>query len=156
MAPDFNWPKLSHIAGPDRVVARPPAPTDKSIIGSDLKISGQGLKIISDAVLQVDGEIQGDVEADEVVIGERGQVIGMVAGQYVTVRGAVSGAICAKTVVLEASARVDGDIHHMSLAMVQGALFEGRSRRAASEDDLEAGAPRKERAEVGGLTASPP
>jgi hypothetical protein len=31
---------------------------------------------------------------------------------------------------------VDGDIHHMSFAIEQGAEFEGRSRRAKSEADL--------------------
>jgi hypothetical protein len=31
------------------------------VIGNDLKIIGQGLRIISRGVLQVDGEIEGDV-----------------------------------------------------------------------------------------------
>ena len=88
-------------------------------------------------MLQVDGEVQGDIQAIEVIIGERGQVTGMVAGQQVTVRGIASGVICAKTVVLEASARVEGDIHHMALSIAQGAVFEGRSRRVASESELE-------------------
>jgi cytoskeletal protein CcmA (bactofilin family) len=138
MAPNPELPKTRHIAGPERLAARPPTTTDKSIIGNDLKIIGQGLKIIGRGVLQVDGEIQGDVQAVEVIIGERGQVTGMVTGQQVTVRGVASGVICAKTVVLEASARIEGDIHHMALAIAQGALFEGRSRRAASEAELEA------------------
>ena len=45
----------------------------KSVIGNDLKIVGQGLKIISGGLLQVDGEIEGDVQGDEVTIGEQGQ-----------------------------------------------------------------------------------
>jgi hypothetical protein len=35
-----------------------------------------------------------------------------------------------------ASAKVDGDLHHMSLLIEQGAIFEGRSRRAKGEQDL--------------------
>ena len=31
-----------------------------------------------------------------------------------------------------------GDIHHVSLLIEQGAMFDGRSRRAASETDLNA------------------
>jgi cytoskeletal protein CcmA (bactofilin family) len=60
----------------------------------------------------------------------------MVAGRQVVVRGTVSGVICAQTVALQASSHVDGDIHHMSFAIEQGAHFEGRSRRAKSESDL--------------------
>lgn len=109
---------------------------EKSVIGNDLKIIGQGLKIISRGILQVDGEIEGDVQGAEVIVGEKGQVTGMVAGQQVVVRGKVSGVVCGKTVALQASSQVNGDIHHMSFAIEQGAVFEGRSRRAASEADL--------------------
>ena len=109
---------------------------EKSVIGNDLKIIGQGLKIIGRGTLQVDGEIEGDVQAAEVIIGEKGQVAGMVAGRQVVVRGKVSGVICGQTVALQASSKVEGDIHHMSFAVEQGAHFDGRSRRAKSESDL--------------------
>jgi cytoskeletal protein CcmA (bactofilin family) len=115
-----------------------PSSGEKSVIGNDLKIIGQGLRIISRGILQVDGEIEGDVQGAEVIVGERGKVTGMVAGQQVVVRGKVSGVICGKTVALQASSQVDGDIHHMSFAIEQGAQFEGRSRRAKSEADLNA------------------
>jgi cytoskeletal protein CcmA (bactofilin family) len=67
----------------------------------------------------------------------------------------VAGVICAKTVVLEATARVEGDIHHMSFAIMQGATFEGRSRRAASEADLQAAAREQEPVGVEGLSPKP-
>ena len=104
----------------------------KSIISNDLKIIGQGLKIISRGTLQVDGEVEGDVAGAEVIIGEQGRVTGTVAAERVIVRGRTSGVIRAMTVALQASARVEGDIHHMSLAIEQGAEFDGRCRRPAS------------------------
>ena len=113
-----------------------PSTGEKSVIGNDLKIIGQGLRIISRGILQVDGEIEGDVLAAEIIVGEKGQVTGMVAGQQVVIRGTVSGVICGKTVALQASSQVDGDVHHMSFAVEQGAQFEGRSRRAKGEADL--------------------
>jgi cytoskeletal protein CcmA (bactofilin family) len=113
-----------------------PSTGEKSVIGNDLKIVGVGLKIISRGILQVDGEIEGDVQAAEVIIGEKGKVSGMVAGRQIVVRGKVSGVVCGQTVALQASSQVEGDIHHMSLLIEQGALFEGRSRRAQSEADL--------------------
>jgi cytoskeletal protein CcmA (bactofilin family) len=113
-----------------------PSTGEKSVIGNDLKIIGVGLKILSRGILQVDGEIEGDVQAAEVIVGEKGKVTGMVAGRQIVVRGKVSGVVCGQTVALQASSQVEGDIHHMSFLIEQGALFEGRSRRAQSEADL--------------------
>jgi cytoskeletal protein CcmA (bactofilin family) len=114
----------------------PPSSGEKSVIGNDLKIIGRGLKIIGRGTLQVDGDVEGDVQAAEVLVGEKGKVAGMVAGQQVIVRGTVLGIICAHTVALQSSCHVESDVHHMSLAIEQGAHFHGRSRRAKSEADL--------------------
>jgi cytoskeletal protein CcmA (bactofilin family) len=108
----------------------------KSVIGNDLKIIGQGLKIISQGTLQVDGEIEGDVGGVEVIIGEKGKVTGTVAAERVIVRGTISGIIRGATVTLQASSHVDGDVHHLSLAIEQGAVFEGRCRRPADASEL--------------------
>ena len=115
-----------------------PASNEKSVIGNDLKIIGQGLKIIGRGLLQVDGEIEGDVQGAEVIVGEKGRVTGMVAGQKVIVRGAVSGVICGRSVSLQTSSHVEADLHHMTLVVEQGAMFEGRSRRAPDEAALSA------------------
>ena len=92
------------------VQRRPSGPesAEKSVIGNDLKIIGQGLKIIGRGVLQVDGEIEGDVGGAELIIGEQGKVTGTVAAERVIVRGRISGVIRARTVALQASARVEG------------------------------------------------
>ena len=126
-------PRLANSPKADRAV---PDPTARSVIGNDLNILGQGLKIIGQGVLHVDGEIEGDVQGAEVIVGERGKVTGMVAGHQVIIRGTVSGIVCGISVALQASSQVKGDVHHMSLAIAQGAAFEGRSRRATSEADL--------------------
>jgi cytoskeletal protein CcmA (bactofilin family) len=107
-----------------------------SVISNDLRIIGQGLKIISQGTLQVDGEVEGDVIGNEIVIGEMGQVTGTLAADRVTVRGKVSGAIRSVTVTLQSSARVEGDIHQMSLVIEQGAEFDGRCRRPVSASEL--------------------
>jgi cytoskeletal protein CcmA (bactofilin family) len=108
----------------------------KSVIGNDLKIIGQGLKIFSQGTLQVDGDIEGDVGGAEVIIGEKGKVSGTVAAERVIVRGTISGVIRGATVTLQSSSHVEGDIHHMSLAIEQGAEFDGRCRRAADASQL--------------------
>jgi cytoskeletal protein CcmA (bactofilin family) len=114
----------------------PPSSGEKSVIGNDLTIIGQGLRIVGRGTLQVDGDIEGDVQAAEVIVGEKGKVAGMVAGQQVVVRGTVLGVICGQTVALQSSCHVESDVHHMSLAIEQGAHFHGHSRRAKNEADL--------------------
>src|SRR5436190_10103041 len=99
--PEPGKPRLNGSAAQYRLSA--PSSGEKSVIGNDLKIIGQGLKIIGRGVLQVDGEVEGDVQAAEVIVGERGQVTGMVAGQQVVVRSKVNGIVCAKTIALQAS-----------------------------------------------------
>ena len=47
-----------------------------------------------------------------------------------------AGVIRGATVTLQSSAHVEGDIHHMSLAIEQGAEFDGRCRRAADASAL--------------------
>jgi cytoskeletal protein CcmA (bactofilin family) len=113
------------------------AAAGKSVISNDLRIIGQSLKIISRGTLQVDGEVEGDVGGAEIIIGEQGKVTGTVAAERVIVRGRISGVIRAITVALQSSARVEGDIHHMSLAIEQGAEFDGRCRRPADASELQ-------------------
>jgi len=110
----------------------------KSVISNDLKIIGQGpLKIISRGTLQVDGEVAGDVAGAEIIIGEQGKVTGTIAAERVIVCGTTSGVIRAMTVVLQASARVEAEIHHMSLTIEEGAEFDGRCRRPADASELQ-------------------
>jgi cytoskeletal protein CcmA (bactofilin family) len=111
----------------------PPPPTRQrprdapSLIGNDLRFAGQGLKVICRGFLQIDCEIEADVEAAEVTVDRQGKVTGTVTAKNVIIRGQVSGAIRANTVTLETSSEVRGDIHHVLLAVHEGARFQGRS-----------------------------
>src|SRR6056297_97515 len=109
---------------------------DHSVIGNDLTIVGSGLKIFSRGVLQVDGEVQGDVVGSKIIIGPTGKVTGLVNAEEIVVHGAIFGTIKAADVRLAPSAVVEGDLYHQSFALDQGASFEGRSRRAGSREEL--------------------
>jgi cytoskeletal protein CcmA (bactofilin family) len=139
--PKTPQPRKTSGTAADRALfgaAAAPATTDKSVIGNDLRIIGQGLKIIGRGVLQVDGEIEGDVQGAEVIVGEKGKVTGMVAAQNVIIRGTVSGVVCGKAVALQASSHVEGDLHHMSLAVVRLPCRNGHQRAAAASPLLTA------------------
>src|SRR6476660_10561042 len=97
-----------------------------------LKIGGQQVKIASQGKVEIDCEFEGDIAGDEIVIKEQGNVSGTVAAERVIIFGKISGDIRGRTVVLMSSARVEGEIHHTSLAIENGAEFEGRCRLSAA------------------------
>jgi cytoskeletal protein CcmA (bactofilin family) len=123
-------PKPPAFRGPDRM-----AP---SIIGEDLTVTGN---VLSRGEVQVDGQIQGDVHCSSLIVGEKAQITGGIVAEDVVVRGRVMGSVRGNRVTLQASSHVEGDVFHKSLAIEQGAFFEGKSRR--SEDPI-ATAPRLE------------
>ncbi|MEC9367662.1 MAG: polymer-forming cytoskeletal protein [Pseudomonadota bacterium] len=97
-----------------------------SIIGEDLTVTGN---VISKGEIQVEGEIQGDIHCGSLLIGDKARITGGVVADDVIVRGRVNGSIRGLRVTLQASSHVEGDIHHQTLAIEQGAFFEGKSRR---------------------------
>jgi cytoskeletal protein CcmA (bactofilin family) len=107
-----------------------------SVIGTDLTILGDKITIISQNKLQIDGDVRGDVNGRQVVIGEDGSVIGTVSAEAIEVRGGVRGAIRAQSVVLHPTAEVEGDIFHQTLSISEGAQFDGRVRRSKDAAEL--------------------
>lgn len=108
-------------------LARPTGLGEGSLIGADLTVLGN---LVSEGSIRVDGEVQGDLHANAVVIGERATVTGGIIANDVVVHGNVMGSIRGKKVQLQSTSRVEGDIYHSSLGMEQGSLFEGKSRRS--------------------------
>lgn len=98
-----------------------------SVIGSDLTIVGN---LESKGEVQIDGDLQGDVHAARIVIGERARITGSLIADDIVVRGTVQGSIRGNSVTFQATSHIEGDVYHKSLAIEQGAYFEGKSRRA--------------------------
>ncbi len=99
-----------------------------SIIESDLKITGN---VMSKGEIQVDGQIEGDIHCTSIIVGEEALIKGGIVSEDIVIRGRVVGSVRGTRVTLQANARVEGDVFHESLAIEQGALFEGKSRRSA-------------------------
>ncbi len=102
-----------------------------SIISADVVVSGN---INSAGEVQLDGELEGDVRAAALMIGEKASVKGEIVCDTVTIRGRVEGGVRAKSVTLASTAQILGDILHSSLAVESGAHFEGNCRH--SDDPL--------------------
>lgn len=110
-----------------------------SIIGPDLLITGN---LVSRGEIQIEGEIQGDVHATNIVVGDTARITGGIVADEVVVRGHVMGSVRGKRVLLQNSSHVEGDVYHQTLAIEQGAFFEGKSRR--TEDPTAGSATRLE------------
>lgn len=94
-----------------------------SYIGAEAVITGS---IVTPAQFQIDGRVEGDVHCHLLVQGHKGAIFGNIAADEVRLAGLVDGTVSALTVVLEASARITGDISCETLSIANGAQVEGR------------------------------
>jgi cytoskeletal protein CcmA (bactofilin family) len=106
------------------------APT---ILGSDLMITGD---VTADGHLLIDGRIQGGVEARMVTLGRDGEINGRIEADEVVLHGLVRGSVHARRVHLIRGCRVFADIHHDVLQIDEGAYLEGAIRRLSGSDVL--------------------
>ena len=121
---------------------KPPA----SLLSADLHLTGN-LKTSGD--IQVEGTVEGDIRAHLLTVGESATIKGEVSADDVIVNGRVVGRVRGLKVRLTASARVEGDIIHKTIAIESGAHFEGSVQR--QDDPLN---PNKAKAPVSAAAAA--
>jgi len=129
-----------------------------STIGEDLTITGD---VTSKGEIHLDGHVQGDVNCAALVLGENSSVEGNVRADEVVISGRLIGTVRATRLMLQSTSHVEGDLIHQSLAMEQGAFFEGKSRRsdnplAASQPDAEKKARKQKDGEKGAFVRDLP
>jgi len=104
----------------------------ETIVGDDTRIAG---KVSVKGTIRVDGIVEGDVQADWVVVGENGRIRGNTRTRGMVVGGTVEGNIeASETVELKEKATMVGEIHAPRLGISEGAVFDGRARM---KDDAE-------------------
>jgi len=100
-----------------------------SFIGSEVVVSGD---LTSDAQLQIDGRIDGNVRCASLSQGAEGIIAGNIFAEDARLAGTVEGMVAAGTIVIEATARIQGDVAYDTVSIEAGATIEGRlGRRAA-------------------------
>ena len=104
-----------------------------STISRGMTVAG---KIVSEGIVQVWGQIEGELRALTVLINEGAKVEGDVVAEDLTVGGQVKGTIHANRVKLNSTAVVEGDIFHRSLSIEENARFEGSSKREDNAVDV--------------------
>ena len=121
-------------------VSRPSTPSAPSVIATDLRVIGN---LVTDGDLQIEGKVEGDIDANTLIVGQGAEGRGEVRANDVTVNGRVIGKIKGRKVRLTETAHVDGDIVHASISIEAGGNFEGSIHR--SEDPLKGDAPAQPR-----------
>ena len=93
---------------------------NKTIIGTGAKFSG----IITDArTIEIHGNVNADLTAEKVTIGEKGKFDGAVSASLVVVSGEYDGVMEAGSIWATATARISGKVQYNTLQMDRGAAL---------------------------------
>ena len=98
----------------------------ESFIGANSTFKGD---IDTKGTLRVDGIVVGNIHADWVVLGEKSHVKGDITVRGIVVGGRVDGNIKAKELVeIKNKGQIFGEVFTGKLIVVEGGVFDGRSR----------------------------
>ncbi|MEQ1537526.1 MAG: polymer-forming cytoskeletal protein [Sphingorhabdus sp.] len=99
------------------------------MIASDVEIVGN---LTAKVDLHIDGTVQGDVVCGSLVQGEGSVIMGKVVAETARLSGKVEGSIEAADLVIEASARITGDVVYQNLTIAPGGQVEGKFKHRSS------------------------
>ncbi len=100
-----------------------------SIVSENTRIKGD---IISDGIIHVDGQVEGDISCEELIIGVKGSVSGSVTVVNLQLHGILSGRASADNLFIAKSAKLIGDATHNTIAIEPGAYIDGHCMRMGS------------------------
>ncbi len=90
--------------------------------------------ISTDGTVIIDGKFEGVIlEADEISIGQTGEVVGDVKSNNIIVSGLFDGKIDCNVIQILSTGRVIGDISYHDLVIEEDAKFEGKGVRKDSD-----------------------
>lgn len=100
-----------------------PVPT---IIGESTHLLGN---IESEGMIHIDGQVEGDVTCDELIIGLKGMVSGSINTKDLQLFGTLKGKAKADNLFIAKSAKLMGDATHSTIAIEPGAYIDGHCIR---------------------------
>ncbi len=98
---------------------------------SVISIIGPGMTIVgdceTDGTVRIEGSVEGSVKAGKaVVIGKQGSVKGDIVTQDAVISGRVHGKLTAASrLELQATCRIDGEVHTRRMQLEEGAVLNG-------------------------------
>jgi cytoskeletal protein CcmA (bactofilin family) len=106
----------------------------EAFIGAETEIEGS---IRTGDTIRIDGKVKGGIQAEAVIIGEHGHILGDITASRVVLGGKVKGNISAASVLeLLPKAVLVGDIRTSKLIISDGANFEGNCQMLKSDGQI--------------------
>lgn len=106
----------------------------ESVIGANSRFKGE---IDTKGTLRVDGMVEGNVNADWLVVGEKGFIKGDISARGIVVGGKIEGNIRAKEIVeIRNKGQISGEVFSAKLSVAEGAIFDGRSSMHKEEQQI--------------------
>ncbi len=106
-----------------------------SVLASDLVVTGT---VASEGTIELHGNVDGELAAATLVIGNEGRMKGKVQAGQVDLRGEMEGAVTCGALTLRAAARMNADVQSARLIIESGAEVEGRFSRPAPQPQAQA------------------
>jgi cytoskeletal protein CcmA (bactofilin family) len=98
------------------------AATKPSILSEGFSFRGE---IAAKGAIHVEGALNGQIQVDELTIGARGQVEGVVTCSSLHIKGKFSGTATCNELIVTSSASVDGHVVYQTLSVQKGASIKG-------------------------------
>jgi cytoskeletal protein CcmA (bactofilin family) len=93
-----------------------------SILSEGFSFRGE---ISAKGAIHVEGALNGQIQVDELTIGARGQVEGVVTCSSLHIKGKFSGTATCNELIVTSSASVDGHVVYQTLSVQKGASIKG-------------------------------
>jgi cytoskeletal protein CcmA (bactofilin family) len=93
-----------------------------SILSEGFSFRGE---IAAKGAIHVEGSLNGQIQVDELTIGAKGQVEGVVTCSSLHIKGKFSGTATCQELIVTASASVDGHVVYQTLSVQKGASIKG-------------------------------
>jgi cytoskeletal protein CcmA (bactofilin family) len=93
-----------------------------SILSEGFSFRGE---IAAKGAIHVEGALNGQIQVDELTIGSRGQVEGVVTCSSLHIKGKFSGTATCNELIVTSSASVDGHVVYQTLSVQKGASIKG-------------------------------
>ena len=132
--------------GRDERPAMPPAPPPQSsssgkrgmfsVLGPDVIVTGN---VTATADLHIDGRVEGDVNCGTLAQGSESQIFGSVTAESARLAGAIEGTVRVKTLTIERSAKITGDVEYVNITIENGGHIDGRLKHMSTVNTAAAG-----------------
>lgn len=121
----------------------PPPDATPSVVGVGMKVIGD---IEAGGVLKIEGTVEGSIRgARQILLGRTGLVQGDIYADEIVLGGRIVGTVnAAERVEVQSTSRIEGDIHTRSIVVLEGGIINGSVRMDEQVSRAPTAAPEKQ------------